>query len=302
MNKLNGSRLNMYDTVIAYCTANAATTASVPAFQTALTAFQNTVSQIHNTLQMQATDITGITDEKTQLKQTLCEQATNLTASIFALACATNNMPLKKQTDLTLSDFKSLGDDMLVPTCANIHDLLNTNVAALAPYSITAATVTAFQTAIDGYKAIVVSPRNALSQRVARRTALNDLFKQANDILKNQMDKVSLQFKTTSENFYNAYTNNRAIVNPKSSATQITGTITNSVTHDPLPGATVQVVGQPLTTVTNENGFYALRSVTPGSHSVKVSFTGYSDMQQNDLLVKLGRTTNADIAVTPKAS
>jgi len=302
MTKKLESRLNMYDAVITYCTGNAATVASVAAFQTAFTAFQTTVGQIHDTAQMEVAIISGITTDKSQLRVALCEQATYLSAIVFAFASGTNNNQLKEQASLSLSEFKRLTDEMLVPTCANIHDALNTNITALASYGITAATVTGFQTAIDNYQAKIATPRNAINQRAAHSADLDNLFKQANSILKNQMDKVAFQFKITAESFYNAYKNNRNIVNPGTSATQITGTVTNSVTHTPLPGATVEVVGQPLTTVTNENGFYVLRSVTPGSHSVKVAIAGYSDMQQDGLLVKLGKTTNADIAVAPKVS
>ena len=301
MNKINESRLYMYEAVIAYCNNNAATTALVPAFQTALTAFETVVGQINDTMQMEANNITGFTSEKLQLKTSLSDQAANLSAALFAFASATNNIQLKEQFSFSYSDIKRLSDEMLAPTCANIRDALNANITALAAYGVTAANVTDLQTAITNYKVKIVSPRNALNQRSAYSIALNNFFVQANEILKDQLDKMALQFKTSAVGFYVAYRNNRALVGPGTSATRISGTVTNSVTHTPLPGATVHVIGQSLTAVTNENGFFVLKSVSPGSRSIKIAIAGYGEKQEDDLIVKIGKTTNADIAVTPNA-
>ena len=291
----------MYNAVIAYCNNNTATIAALPAFQTALTAVETIVDQIRNTIQLQAGIINGIAMDKSQLRVTLCGIAADICAIISAFASITKNNELKEKVNFSATQLKRLSDEMVVPICANIHDALSANIAALASYGVTAEAVTNFQTAMDTYKAKISSPRNAISQRSAYNTLLERSFSQANEILKNQMDKMAVQFKTTNTAFYNAYTNNRTIVSPGTSATQITGTVTNSVTDDPLPGVTVQVVGQPLTTVTNENGVFVLKSVSPGSRSIKVNIAGYGDMQQDDLLVKLGKTTDANVAVTPKA-
>jgi hypothetical protein len=301
MNKVNETRLFMYESVIAYCNNNAATTALVPAFQTALTAFQTVVGQINDTAQMEANVITGITSAKIKSKATLCDQAANLSAAVFAFASTTNNDQLKEEVGFSITDIKRLSDEMLVPTCANIRDAANANITALATYGITDAIVTDFQTAITDYKAKVVSPRNAVSQRSAYSTALSKFFEQANGILKDQLDKMALQFKTTAVGFYVVYRNNRTLIGPGTSATQITGTVTNSVTHLPLPGATVEVVGQPLKTTTNMQGFFILKTVSPGSRSIKVNIAGYGEKQEDDLLVKLGKTVTANIAVAPSA-
>jgi len=302
MDRKQESRLNMFDAVTSFCTTNATTVASVAAFQTAFTAFQTVVGQIHETAQMEAAIISGITADKSQLRLALCEQATNLSAALFAFASATNNNQIKNQASVSPTEFKRFNDEKLVPTCANVRDALNANITALAPYGVTAAMVTNFQSAMDAYQSKIASPRNAVSQRSAHIVTLDSLFKQASVILNDQMDKMALQVKATDTAFYVAYKSNRSIVNPGSSATQITGTVTNSITNTPLPGATVEVVGQPLTTITNENGLYVLRTVSPGNRTVKVAIAGYDDKQQNGLLVKLGKTTNADIAITPKAS
>jgi hypothetical protein len=68
------------------------------------------------------------------------------------------------------------------------------------------------QTAIDDYQQKLTSPRNAVTQRAARGAALNNLFKQANDILRSQLDKVAVQFKSSAEDFFVVYKKNRAIV------------------------------------------------------------------------------------------
>ena len=84
----------------------------------------------------------------------------------------------------------------------------------LKAYGITADNISDFQTAIDITRKKLSSPRNAISQRSAYGATISNLFKQANGILKNQLDKMAVQFKTTAENFFIAYKRNRAIVGP----------------------------------------------------------------------------------------
>jgi len=183
MNKLNESKLNMYDAVISYCNNNTATVASLPAFQTAFTALQTIVGQIRNTVQMEAGIISGIAMDKSQLRVTLCGLAADICAIIFGFASTTNNNELKEKVNFSMTELKRLSDEMLVPTCSNIHDVLNANVAALANYGITAEVASNFQTAMDVYQAKIASPRNAISQRSGYKATLDNLFAQANIIL-----------------------------------------------------------------------------------------------------------------------
>jgi hypothetical protein len=214
MTKTNLSRLNMYNAVIAYCNSNSTTVATVPSFQTALTALVTIVNQIHDTLQMQDNVITGITTDKRAMRAALCKQASNLGGVITAFATTTNNNELKEQVNFPVSELNRLKDEVLIARCSNIYDALNANVSALANSGVTAATVTAFETAIDAYNAKIATPRNAVSLRSAHAKSLTELFREANGILKMQMDKLAIQFIPTAGSFYTAYKNNRAIVGP----------------------------------------------------------------------------------------
>ena len=214
MTKTNLSRLNMFTAVITYCNNNSATVATVQSFQTALTSLIAIVNQIHDTLQMQDNVITGIATDKRAMRAALCKQAANLGGVISAFATSTNNNELKEQVNFPVSELSRLKDEVLVARCSNIYNALNANVTALANSGITAATATTFQTAIDAYNAKIATPRNAVSLRSAHAKSLTQLFREANGILRMQMDKLAIQFIPTAANFYTAYKNNRVIVGP----------------------------------------------------------------------------------------
>ena len=214
MNKQNESKLNMYDAVIAYCNNNSDTVATLPAFQTAFSAFETTVGEIHNTVQLEAGIISGIAADKNQLRIALCQQASDLCAVIFAFASSTNNNEIKEQVNYSFSELKRITAEMLVPVCSNIYDVLNANIKALKAYGITADNLSDFQTAMDSYEEKISSPRNAVSQRAAYGATLRNLFKQANGTLRDQLDKMAVQFKTSAEDFFIAYKRNRAIIRP----------------------------------------------------------------------------------------
>jgi hypothetical protein len=94
-----------------------------------------------------------------------------------------------------------------------IHDLGNTNVAALAPFGVTAPTITALQTRIDAYRAAIGSPRTAKAQKSTATDMLSDEFARADMILGDRIDGLIEQFKASGTTFYADYKNSRRIVN-----------------------------------------------------------------------------------------
>jgi hypothetical protein len=214
------SKINMYNAVNAYCNTNSGVVSSVPAFQTAFNSFAGQLSVLIELVQAEAQVITGVTMSKAQLKDSLCQQAASLAAIVFAFATATNNTVLAEQVNFSVSDLKRLKDDELPPVCNNIIAAINTNVGDLVDYGITPAMVTDFATLITSYITSVPAPRNAVSQRKAYKAQIKTSMKTIDGILKKQMDKLVVQFKTTNSMFYNAYISNREIIDaPTSSET-----------------------------------------------------------------------------------
>jgi hypothetical protein len=298
MNSTQESKLNMYHAVVNHGDANAATLATVPAFLTAFNAFKSVFSSISSTAQLEAQVLSGITLDKAQLRQNLCQQAADMGSVIFAYAASVSNNQLQQQVNFSARELLRLKDDLLAPTCLNICDAAQTNLAALLPYGITAATVTALTNAIDAYTTAVPSPRNAVSQRAAYKASIALLFKQADAIIKNQLDKLSVQFKTAHPQFLKEYKNNRVIIDAPSSATQIKGTVTNGSQQTPVFGAAVELLGKAVTVTTNTRGNYSIKSIEPGNYQVKISKQGYQDFTSPVIEVKQGKATKLNATLT----
>jgi TonB-dependent receptor len=77
----------------------------------------------------------------------------------------------------------------------------------------------------------------------------------------------------------------------------IQGRVTDALTSEPLPGATVTVQGAASETVTDRDGRYRLTGVTAGAHVLVVAFLGRQD-QQVELTVDAGTPLTRDISFT----
>jgi hypothetical protein len=292
------AKLSMYDAVITYCEANAAITVTIPAFTAAFAAFKASVAALRITAQKEADVISGVAMDKFQAKKDLAQVAATTAAAVYALASANGNNQLKEQVNFSVSDLLRFKDELLTSNCQNIHDLANTNLAALAPYGITAGTLSALNTEIGNYAAVVPAPRNAASLRSAYSSTLVIQFKEADDILKNQLDKIAAQFKTTVPEFYMTYKNNRIILDPGSSNTQVAGTVTNSSNGDPLSGVLVKNESGPESATTGGAGEYELKIATPGTYNIIYSKDGFHSVEASAEL-NLGKTTTKDVAMNP---
>jgi len=289
----------MYNAVINYSDASAAVTAAIAAYGTTLTAFKAKVTAITTTGQLEAQVISGITISKADLKKALCTSTTGVAAALFAYASSISDAELKEKANYSYSDLFKLKDDELPLIVQNIHDEANTVVASLTPYGITAATLTAFQALIDQYSNKVSAPRNAKAQRAAYMEQLLTLFKEADAMLKNQLDKVALQLKPTQPDFYIAYKNNRIIIDAATSATQVTGTAKSSPGNNPVSGATVSVIGKTYSATTDATGKYILKIPIPGTYSITCSHPSHGEATRSDVIVILGNTTIVDFTLSP---
>ena len=91
-------------------------------------------------------------------------------------------------------------------------DLLTTHLPDLADYCVTEAQVTDLVTSVDDFREMVGMPRLKRSEVGLANKSADELLKNVLDILKNQLDKVMLQFKLSDPSFYEGYLKARVIV------------------------------------------------------------------------------------------
>jgi hypothetical protein len=299
MNSKQESKLNMYNAVVAYSDASVAITAAIPAYATTLTIFKAKVTEIDTTAQLEAQVISGITTNKGDLKKEVCDKGAIIAAAGYAYATSINDAILQAKFNYSYSDlFKKL-DDELPLVVQNLHDDANGVIASLLPYGVIAATLTAFQTLITEYSVSVAAPRNATSQRSAYGEQLVIMFKEADAILKKQLDKVALQFKTSEPTFYLTYKNNRIIIDAGVSTTQAAGTITDSVTTTGIFGVIITVENETFTATSRLDGSYNLVIPDPGVYNVIFTKAGYTPQTISGVTITLGQTTTLDVQLIP---
>lgn len=81
---------------------------------------------------------------------------------------------------------------------------------------------------------------------------------------------------------------------PNPEAGRITGTVTDDVNSDPVPGATVVLEGpvlkDPRAVVANDNGFFEFNDLEPGSpYHVTISAKGFAKWTSPDVILKPGQ-------------
>ena len=210
------SKNNMYDVVIIQCDANSAIVNTNAALASAFAEFKTIAANINTAAQSSAAVTTGLATDKKVSKNTLSRTASIIAGQIFAYAAKNKNNELKEAVNFSATDLRRLKDGELVPRCQTIHDLGTANLAVLADYGVTNAALTGLQTEIQAYAESVPKPRAALTDRSTVKLNIKNLFKEADALLVEQMDKLVETMSKTEPDFVNTYKSARVIIDPKS--------------------------------------------------------------------------------------
>lgn len=292
------AKLNMFRATQKHCNDNPAIVASVPAFDNATKALNTKIAAIIATAQQEDLITKGITVDKAEAKKILCQLTIDTAAPISAYAAANGNNKLMKEVDFTYTELFRTKDDQLAPRCKNIHDAANTNLAALTAYGITTTTISTLLTSINNYQSKVPDPRNAAAQKATVRANLKNLIKEAENVLKLQMDKTIVGFKATHPDFVTTYKTNRIILDPSKTTTTLKGVITNSADNTFITSATILLDPSGVTSNTNKLGEYEIKPIAAATYTIVVSAPKYKQIKENDIIVKQGQINKQDFTLT----
>ena len=79
---------------------------------------------------------------------------------------------------------------------------------------------------------------------------------------------------------------------------KIAGRVTDATTGEPLPGVNVVIVGTTQGAVSDEDGYYAIIKVKPGTYSVQASIIGFARYTVQNVRVQVDRTTEVNFEMS----
>lgn len=230
------------------------------------------IAVINSNLAGQSANIKGVAQTKTNLRTNLNELTFNILNIARAWAVAEENATLAEEFYVTDSGLKKIKDDTMAAYCTHRYELVNDNLLAMADYGITAATMSTWQDAITDYDGAVATPREAVNTKSTHTDNLKTVFDDTMKLLKENIDPVMLNFKTSDVALYNGYVKARIIIDRKGpgSGTVVPSTIIELgiYTYDvntevPLAGVVFRVLNAPeggtLSVTTDEEGLAALK-------------------------------------------
>ncbi|MCG8409901.1 MAG: hypothetical protein MI739_01285 [Bacteroidales bacterium] len=211
MNKRNKQHLSMFLTTQNYLDEHTSVWTPIPRVVSYKNDFDELLTRIFDSSNKSASTI-SITNRKQNLQKVLANKAVKLSGAMQAYCFDTDKIDLQKQISITQSKVVLAKDSEIEPMISLLIVHLNKNLTDLADFGVTEAMVTELQTTLNDFNALIGKPRIILNKKYTELSTLDQLFDEANALLRNKMDKIMIMFKDTENGFYEGYLRNRVIV------------------------------------------------------------------------------------------
>jgi hypothetical protein len=124
-----------------------------------------------------------------------------------------NDMPdFPAKCAISASQMERMSDEKVKATSLNVYGEAVKLGDVLSDYGQTVEDVTQLKKEIDDFSALIASPRSAIVTRSQATKELDTLMQEANDLLRNNIDKLMELLKSKQPKVYNTYLAARTIV------------------------------------------------------------------------------------------
>lgn len=263
--------------------------ALMPSFAGAFSDFESVLNKIAIVQGRVVDRITGSRLEKEE-KRLLMSQLTEAMAfKIKSWAVDTGDQELfVRLSRARVSIMMRVRDSIAADICTSIIDKAQEHLAALAPYGVVAADITALEDAQTEFLTWKPSPRSAISNR---KIAIREVYSLVREGMK-ILDKMDVYFSTlkySHPKVYETYLSERIVVDTGSRKLSLRGLILTDEGSE-LGSVTVRIPSLGVDTLSTDKGSFEFKSLPPGIHTAEFKKYGYETTSLQFAVVANQRT------------
>jgi hypothetical protein len=181
-------------------------------FAAAATQFGQAIAAIDLAAQKQDTATAGATLDRASARDALEDVLFLTSEALGVLAHSAGDNDLRDVTNLKPSDLQRMTDEELGNRATSIVGHTTGRATQLATLQVNQANLDELNQALTNFKTSKSAPRAAVANRMAQTESLPELINNANDILRNQLDRMVNLFRRSHPDFVAAYRGARVIV------------------------------------------------------------------------------------------
>jgi hypothetical protein len=264
--------------------------ANVP-LTAAKTQFSAKIDEIAVEVATQLLNPVGITIDKANLRNDLQNKGFAVSAAISGYAAAVpGKNDLYDRVHFTKTDFDRFREAELLGVITNMHREATTEIVNLAPYGVTAATLTALLAANNAFGAIMKNPNTAIAKRKAATDRIAVLLPEAIRLAETRLDNLVTGLSVAQPQFAAIYSNVRALNSTQTNPLSLTITTLRAVTNEPIANANIEIVSEGITRISSDRGYNTVQNLVAGPHQIKVTHPNFVT-QTVSFTVVSGETT-----------
>lgn len=211
LSKTQENKLTMYEGVITLLENNTEIVSPIGAFVTTREDFKAAVEQIRAKGQEKREATRGKTQTKHDAEDVLVNALLEIASPLYSFARRAKMNEVMEICDVTEYKLRRLRDTELESIANSIQARSAANAAGLTAYGITEAMITGLAEKIAAYHNALGERESGVATRVGVTKTLAELFKQADELLYDDMDRIVERLRTSNAEFYTMYLGARVV-------------------------------------------------------------------------------------------
>ncbi|WP_321426966.1 hypothetical protein [uncultured Acetobacteroides sp.] len=228
-------------TIIEFLNNNLDIASAIPNFTTVFTDLKNNAKEIQAIRHKQGASIKGLTAAKEEMRKQLATNTYDVICKVRAYAVTGGDKILEKEVYYTPSDFTRSKQSSIADKVKVVHARASEHLKELEPYGISEKTLADLKELSEMHAAAIPELRTYISSNKVLTSRLDALFEEASRILK-VIDVLVDIVRLSHPIFYQAYRNNRKIVNTGGGTLALKVRVVDAKSGESLKGVTATLM------------------------------------------------------------
>jgi hypothetical protein len=211
---MTGNQANkhtMYAATVKLLKDSAAKTAVIPAFAGSLAKMESILTQIGDKDKERMGKTTGKHAVMDEAEDALMTATIIVASALSAFARSVGNTQLKERVHISETYLRHARSNEQINIAKITYDLAKANEQGLAAFGVDSTMLDDLMSRVSSFEAAVKQWSSGVAERVGARTAVGELFVQADEVLKEDLDPIMQVFRVKDPEFYNDYRAARVI-------------------------------------------------------------------------------------------